>query len=546
MKNLTVLLLILVSLFAFVSCKDEPEPPKSYTVTFENNGHGSAVPTQTIQEGQKAAKPSDPTADGFGFLGWYTSEDSLFDFDTAITSNITLRGKWGAQHSVVLNRNGGMVNGDAKATEGKKALDIGKAPAIKDGMILEGYYTTAEATVKVANPDGTLLPSVEGYTDGEGRWVGTADATIYANVLWTITIVDPCNYLETIPNPIYVKTGDKISLASLPDFPSDPAGDDYEYCWADFTSSTSGGIVDFDATVSKAMTISIARNYLGNDFVYTTSGVKKVTGYTGSDTELVIPSIIKGTRILSVAGTDINYCIPGVSDIESVRVEYGILIIGQSAFRNCDNLVRVELPDSLTNIVNDSFSYCDKLTSFTIPDSVKTFGNYVFSGTDNLETITVSSNSNYFMVSGNNSLYSKDGKTLYLVTAKTTSVDILETTETIRQGAFWSNESITNVVIPEGVKTIEGYAFGNNSALVSVTIPKTVETIGVKNFGTSNKLEKVIINCEDVITLEGTDLFGYSPKVKVYVPDALLETYKAATNWSTFADKFYSMNDLSE
>ena len=63
-----------------------------YTVTFDSNG-GSAVDAQTVEYGQKALKPADPTKEGWRFLGWYDGEEE-FDFDTAITENITLTAHW--------------------------------------------------------------------------------------------------------------------------------------------------------------------------------------------------------------------------------------------------------------------------------------------------------------------------------------------------------------------------------------------------------------------------------------------------------------------
>ncbi len=69
---------------------------KTYTVTFNMNGHGEAIESQTITEGGKAAKPTNPTADGFSFSGWYTDAGctTVYDFDTPVTSDITLYAKW--------------------------------------------------------------------------------------------------------------------------------------------------------------------------------------------------------------------------------------------------------------------------------------------------------------------------------------------------------------------------------------------------------------------------------------------------------------------
>lgn len=69
------------------------------TVTFNMMGHGSQVSQQVIPQGDKATEPSAPTASGYTFGGWFTTNTggvltNEFDFDTPITANITLYAKW--------------------------------------------------------------------------------------------------------------------------------------------------------------------------------------------------------------------------------------------------------------------------------------------------------------------------------------------------------------------------------------------------------------------------------------------------------------------
>lgn len=73
-----------------------PLAPKSYTVTFNMNGHGTQIAAQTVEIGSKATKPSDPTASGWTFGGWYTDTTYkvTFDFGTAITTDTTIYAKW--------------------------------------------------------------------------------------------------------------------------------------------------------------------------------------------------------------------------------------------------------------------------------------------------------------------------------------------------------------------------------------------------------------------------------------------------------------------
>lgn len=70
----------------------EDAPVTTYTVEFDSDG-GSAVTAQTIEAGQQAVQPADPTKDGFEFKGW-TLNGVAYDFTTAVARNITLKAVW--------------------------------------------------------------------------------------------------------------------------------------------------------------------------------------------------------------------------------------------------------------------------------------------------------------------------------------------------------------------------------------------------------------------------------------------------------------------
>ena len=96
---------------------------KKYTVSFDTKG-GSSVASQTVEEGKKASKPSDPTRTGYTFGGW-TLNGSNYDFNSAVKGNITLVAKWTenpkAKYTVTFNSNGGSSVANQTVEEGKKA-----------------------------------------------------------------------------------------------------------------------------------------------------------------------------------------------------------------------------------------------------------------------------------------------------------------------------------------------------------------------------------------------------------------------------------------
>lgn len=72
--------------------KDNDYITQYYTVTFNSN-NGTPVDLQTVANRTMATEPIDPTLDGYIFDGWYYG-NTLFDFSTPITKNITLYAHW--------------------------------------------------------------------------------------------------------------------------------------------------------------------------------------------------------------------------------------------------------------------------------------------------------------------------------------------------------------------------------------------------------------------------------------------------------------------
>ena len=69
---------------------------KVFTVTFVTGDGASAAPeAQTVVLNAKATAPADPTKTGYNFQGWFAEgATAAFDFDTAITADITLTAGW--------------------------------------------------------------------------------------------------------------------------------------------------------------------------------------------------------------------------------------------------------------------------------------------------------------------------------------------------------------------------------------------------------------------------------------------------------------------
>ncbi len=154
MKRFLFYLLISFSLFSIASCgddddddskqttpsnNDKPDPveTKTFTVTFNTDG-GSEVAAQTVEDGKSATKPEDPTKDRFNFEGWFNGE-SLYDFASPVTSDLTLTAKWKIKtFTVTFNTDGGSEVAAQTVEDGKSATK--PEDPTKEGFYFLGWY----------------------------------------------------------------------------------------------------------------------------------------------------------------------------------------------------------------------------------------------------------------------------------------------------------------------------------------------------------------------------------------------------------------------
>ena len=103
-----------------LTAKWEKEKPK-YTVTFDSNG-GTEVSKQTITEGEKATKPTNPTKTDYVFVEWLYNNQT-FDFTTPIIKDITLTARYRKlnNYTVTFDSDGGTAVSSQNVVEGKTA-----------------------------------------------------------------------------------------------------------------------------------------------------------------------------------------------------------------------------------------------------------------------------------------------------------------------------------------------------------------------------------------------------------------------------------------
>ena len=162
--------------------------------------------------------------------------------------------------------------------------------------------------------------------------------------------------------------------------------------------------------------------------------------------------------------------------VKKVIVEEGVTSIGALVFCDTD-VVSVTLPSTLTKIGDRAFKWCDSLEEINLPDSLTYLGIEAFYCTK-LEEVTIPAGIGVI-------------EDLAFSATQLKSVTIPEGITEIQDEAFSNCKSLAVVKFPSTLRVIHDYAFEWCEALTSVTIPKGVTTLGEGAFWYCTNLTEI-------------------------------------------------------
>ena len=267
----------------------------------------------------------------------------------------------------------------------------------------------------------------------------------------------------------------------------------------------------------------------------------------GSDAFISIDSDWNMTGSIEEVPDKFLYC--NVSSVQSIlnsqikSVNFpNATSVGVYAFPYCA-IPSFTLP-ALTTAGNNAFNNCSQVTSFDLP-ALTTAGNYAFSSCSSLTSLDLPA-----LTTAGNSAFNS--------CSSLTSLDLPALT-TAGNSAFNYCSSLTSLDLP-ALTTAGNYAFRACSLLEKIDLP-VLEQLNPSLFGYCYSLKTVILRKDDAVVplanvsafegcshILGTVEETYNPEgLKdgyIYVPDALVDEYKAADNWSTYADQIKPLSEL--
>lgn len=114
---------------------------------------------------------------------------------------------------------------------------------------------------------------------------------------------------------------------------------------------------------------------------------------------------------------------------------------------------------------------------------------------------------------------------------------ITASSEIALQNAFNNAVSLQRVVVPEGVTQLLSNVFSYTNSLTLLKMPSTLKDIGSGAVNTMPALRVWdFTSCDQVPNLAAT-ITALPTTCEIRVPMALVDEWKAATNWSTYADQ---------
>ena len=428
-----------------------------YTITYYANGGELENYYQSVTYGKAFELPT-PTRTGYTFIGWYLN-GTLYNANTyEFANDISLHASWIAnQYTITYDVNGGSME------------DVTQ-------VVRYEYYTEL------------YIPSRTGYTFNGWYLNGVLYTNEYYLFDYDITLV-----ASWTPNSYYIHYnldgGDLDENYQVVTF-------DQEYTLPEPTKVDcifNGWLLDGKSfgsgiyTIPNDITIYADWIDLNNDYsyeVYTENNESYavITGYTGSDTELVIPEYVG-----------------------SGYTQYMVKKIGQEAFINNINITSVVIPEGVKYIENYTFSGCTSLTSVTLPSTLEEIRMNAFNLCTGLENINLSSTSLTFIgeyafascvsltiIELPNSVLTIEQYAFSNCTSLT-SVQLSTSLNELSKGLFRECTSLTNIIIPESVTVLNDNAFSNCTSLTSIIIPNGVTSIGFAAFSNCNALASITL-----------------------------------------------------
>lgn len=260
----------------------------------------------------------------------------------------------------------------------------------------------------------------------------------------------------------------------------------------------------------------------------------RITGCKTNAERLEIPDEIAGLPVVDLAIDACSY----LDSVREIICSPGIARIGNCAFRMCENLERLVLPESVDTYDSSWVRGCGKLSDLTLPGMLERVTQKVFD-VGNIRRLEVGfatkefapgmfakSVLEHFEISAQNPYIRTDGQAVYSRTGERFCVLVLpcehyavhDGCEVIEKKAFANHSELVSVELPQTIVVLGDYAF-SYSGLERFVAPRDLRSIGDYAFFRCHDLESVELN--DGLVVIGDNAFTGTALTRLQAPPSL-------------------------
>ena len=432
----------------------------THTVTFRQQGQEGKV--FSVLDLADFAEPIPQVVPVTGYtVVWETKNLTRVTEDIVVNAIITP-----VEYGITYVLDGGTNSDEAPDSYTIESATFALPTPTKYGYTFDGWYM-----------EDTFENKVEQIANGS-----IGDVTLYAK--WTIT-----TYSLTIDLDGGTLKGDLPSQFTVNDLPLTlPRCYKKDYTFEGWVDENNEKIEQLTEVKNVAITATFAYGTEGLMYSWQDDyGI--VSGYNGTETDVVIPATWKNVTIKVIGGFAFNGC----SSLVSISLPNSIEKISSAAFQECVGLTNISILDSVESIGNQAFYNCIGLTNVIIGNGVTSIEPCAFYGTG-LTSITIPENVTKI---GYDAFYNCEA----LTTVNWNAINCES------GGSLFNNcENIAAVIFGDQVQSIPNCLGRSN--ILSVTIGASVTTISSYTFDNCFRLAEVVNNSQLNIT-KGSKANGY-------------------------------------
>ena len=489
----------------------------TYNLKYYNMEGTTLLYTESVVKGQDGTWNSQPTHEpseqyNYTFAGWSRYKNSLAADSTARTNITNNRNVYAAYTTSVRTFT-------VKFYSGSTLLQTVNNVAYGSSAAYTGATPTKEASAQYTYSFiGWNANSSASEADPDAMSNITSDKNIYAiysNTLrsYTITFVraaiDGGGTLQT----------QTVAYGTVPTYTgSIPTTTQQGYAFKGWTPTLTAVTGDATYTAAFEEIAELTRPYIDRTMINIEScSATGIRSYAFFDRSIRTAIFQSATYVGSYAFAS---C-PNLSSISFPHVES----IYDRAFYS-DQFSIASFP-AATLISSYAFQNCYRINTLSFPEAT-TIGNYAFGNCGSLTTISFPK-------------VTSIGNAAFSACSSMTAASF-PLAETIGQSAFANCRKLVEASFPAAT-VIMSSAFYNCYSLTTASFPAAT-SFGSYVFQNCTSLNTVILGNTSIIASLGKSSFSGANSAIIYVPDALVASYKAAMNWSTYASRIKGISEL--